>query len=217
MSVLAVFDVRGIQEFIFRTNKIKEIIGASEIVKDILRVCFDKACDDVFGENNTKEVDFKWESENKVFDFERNNLKVEIIYEGGGNLYAAFKNEENYKRVYRRMNEKILEETYSLSVSSACVKCEENYREDIDKLMKNLNIAKQKNPPLTIPRGIAVTKRDTNTGLPLVTQSDYDKKEKDLSSSKTNQKFEKDEEKDAETKKLEKKYNYEQAPKKIKS
>ena len=31
-TVLAMYDVRGIQKYIFRTNKIKEIIGASNIV-----------------------------------------------------------------------------------------------------------------------------------------------------------------------------------------
>ncbi len=204
MSVLAVFDVRGIQEFIFRTNKIKEIIGASEIVKDILRVCFEKACEDVFGKSNTEKMDFDWENKIGEYDFDKSDFEVEIIYEGGGNLYAAFKDEENYKRVYRKMNEIILDKTYSLSVSSACVKCEENYRDDIDRLMKNINEAKQNNPPLTIPRGIAVTKRDTNTGLPLVMESDFEKKEKDLN--KTNQKIGEEAEKEAETKKLEKKY-----------
>ena len=35
--VLAMYDVRGKQDFIFRTNRIKEIVGASWIIRDIFR------------------------------------------------------------------------------------------------------------------------------------------------------------------------------------
>ncbi|MBE5864581.1 MAG: hypothetical protein E7292_00015 [Lachnospiraceae bacterium] len=35
-EVLAMYDVRGIQKYIFRTNKIKEIIGASSVVENII-------------------------------------------------------------------------------------------------------------------------------------------------------------------------------------
>lgn len=192
MSVLAVFDVRGIQEFIFRTNKIKEIIGASVIIKNILRDCFEEACKYVFNENDVKDENFKWENKSGEYDFDKSDFKVEIIYEGGGNLYAAFKSEEKYKQVYRRMNEIILERTYSLSVSSAFVKCEENYKDDIDKLMSNLNEAKQKNPPLTLPRGIAVTKRDSISGLPMVSRNEYksDVNDDELISTEANLKLE---------------------------
>jgi hypothetical protein len=192
MSVLTVFDVRGIQEFIFRTNKIKEIIGASEIIKNILRKCFEEACEYVFGKNNSEKMDFDWENKSEEFDFEgKKYLQVEIIYEGGGNLYAAFKSEDEYKRVYRRMNEIILEKTYSLSVSSAFIKCKEDYKEDIDKLMNNLNVAKQKNPPLTLPRGIAVTKRDSISGLPIVSRNIYksDINDNDFNSTEANLKL----------------------------
>ena len=33
--VLAIYDIRGIQNYIFRTNRVKEIIGASNIVQDL--------------------------------------------------------------------------------------------------------------------------------------------------------------------------------------
>lgn len=35
-SVLVMYDVRGIQEYIFRTAKVKDAIGASGIVEDII-------------------------------------------------------------------------------------------------------------------------------------------------------------------------------------
>lgn len=35
-EVLAMYDVRGIQSYIFKTNKIKEIIGASVVIDNII-------------------------------------------------------------------------------------------------------------------------------------------------------------------------------------
>ena len=35
-EVLAMHDVRGIQSYIFKTNKIKEIIGASVVIDNII-------------------------------------------------------------------------------------------------------------------------------------------------------------------------------------
>ena len=34
-NVLAMYDVRGKQEFIFRTNRLKEIAGGSAVIRDI--------------------------------------------------------------------------------------------------------------------------------------------------------------------------------------
>ena len=59
--------IQGIQGFIFATNKLKEIIGASEIVKNI---------------------NYKFE---KKFE---NDKDVEIILNAAGNIKAVFKNKE---------------------------------------------------------------------------------------------------------------------------
>ena len=36
MAWLYMYDVRGIQDYVFRTNKMKEIIGASLLVEDLV-------------------------------------------------------------------------------------------------------------------------------------------------------------------------------------
>ena len=41
---IAIYDVRGIQDYIFRTNVVKEIIGASKIVDNIIITEFENAC-----------------------------------------------------------------------------------------------------------------------------------------------------------------------------
>ncbi len=158
MSVLAVFDVRGIQEFIFRTNKIKEIIGASIIVKDMLMTCFKEACEKYY----VNDISFDWQ--NKEY---KGNLDMEVIFEGGGNLVAEFKDIEKYRQVYRNMTEEILAKTYSLSIASAYVQKTGNYYKDKNDLNKKLAELKRKYYSFALPRGIATTKRDYLTGLPI--------------------------------------------------
>ena len=40
MAWLYMYDVRGIQDYVFRTNKMKEIIGASLLVEDLIKKIF---------------------------------------------------------------------------------------------------------------------------------------------------------------------------------
>ena len=40
MAWIYMYDVRGIQDYVFRTNKMKEIIGASLLVEDLIKKIF---------------------------------------------------------------------------------------------------------------------------------------------------------------------------------
>ena len=60
MCVLAMYDVRGIQAYIFRTNKVKDIIGASTLVDNIIRKAFHEASGKVFGASKEQVVIEKW-------------------------------------------------------------------------------------------------------------------------------------------------------------
>ena len=42
MAWLYMYDVRGIQDYVFRTNKMKEIIGASLLIEDLIKKIFIK-------------------------------------------------------------------------------------------------------------------------------------------------------------------------------
>jgi len=46
--------VQGIQDFIFKTNKLQEIVGASEIVKNISHIFEDNFSADEIAASNTK-------------------------------------------------------------------------------------------------------------------------------------------------------------------
>ena len=67
--------LQGLQEFIFKTNKLKEIIGASEIIKG-----FD-------------EIDFK-----KEFSLQD---APEIILQAAGNVRMIFENVDDVKKIVK--------------------------------------------------------------------------------------------------------------------
>ena len=67
---LAMYDVRGIQNYIFRTNKLKEIIGASSIVENIIQDALSYAIQQTQLE---KQAILSWEKEEELFIFEENS------------------------------------------------------------------------------------------------------------------------------------------------
>lgn len=61
--VLAMYDVRGIQNYIYKTSKVKDARGASAIVNDIIREALRYA---LRGESVTSEME--WFDEKGVFE-----------------------------------------------------------------------------------------------------------------------------------------------------
>ena len=79
-EILALYDITGIQNYIFATNKLKDIIGASCIIKDVL----DKTAEDLLkGLGN-------------------------VVYIGGGNALFEFYNKDNYIKFNRRFSRELL-------------------------------------------------------------------------------------------------------------
>ena len=52
--ILAMYDIRGKQDFIYRCNRIKEIVGGSYIIRDCFDDCLFPAAEAVFGEEQKK-------------------------------------------------------------------------------------------------------------------------------------------------------------------
>ena len=57
---IAIYDVRGIQEYIFRTNAVKEIVGGSKIVDNLIITEFENACKEC-KEINESEIILDWD------------------------------------------------------------------------------------------------------------------------------------------------------------
>ncbi len=138
-NVLALYDCRSKQEYIYRTNRIKEIMGASMILTGLFKKFF----------NNNNEFKFSTDWENKnasdyyLDDFNKTDLDGEIIYEGGGNLCIIYKDEETYYKVNRKLSKYVLDETFGVSIIASRTKVTGNFI--CDRKLLYMENAQQKN------------------------------------------------------------------------
>lgn len=132
--------VSGIQSFIFKTNKLKEIIGASEIIVSLEQVEIG---------NGIKLKD----------------LKAEAILNVAGHFIGIFKNKSKLENIVLNLPKKIMQQIYGIDVFQSVIPFEgelvkgklENLPKGLlDKLNKNLNIQRNKpNIPLDISINLA--------------------------------------------------------------
>ena len=147
--VLCMYDIRGKQEFIYKSSKLKEIVGASLIIRDLFkdylydaakvyRDCINeefKGSDAVFrydlNEDKLKKFSFK-EFEERM---NGNQYIGEIVYDGGGNFLMLYKNEEAMKKTTEIFTKKILKEIGTLRVVATYIGNirEDNYHSDDSK------------------------------------------------------------------------------------
>ena len=152
VSYLYGASVQGIQRFIFQTNELKDIIGASELVQ--------KICTDFFE------------------DFECSDPKQgEPVIKAAGNIKYIFRNEQDCQRAVLEFPKKVMMAAPGITISQAVVPIPDmdKYDEAAEELEAKLRA--QRNKPFnSITTGLMGIERSRKTGLPAV---EYVAKEKD--------------------------------------
>lgn len=174
MNRLYMYDVRGIQNYIFRTNKVKEIIGASMMVEDLILRLFERSADKL----NLRVKSRVTHQNELLFSFtDEDNLDAEVLYYGGGNLLVLYHDELKANKVSRLMCIDLVKETYSLQLAVASVEAqhENSYKEDYQKLRKEMERVKVNMPMSTPVSGFPITLNDPQTGFPF-SEYAYDQK-----------------------------------------
>lgn len=169
-AVLGIFDVTGIQNFIFNSNKLKENIGGSIIVKKTLSDYLIEALKKVSDKNDIDVFNDDWNnlnSENFKEKFTEGKKIIEVVYIGGGNAVIAFSHVEFYKETAKLFGIYLLEKTYSLNVASAFTNITENFDEDNKKLHLELSKVKRSMFRQTPMGNLPITNHDLKTGLPI--------------------------------------------------
>ncbi len=161
-KVLAFYDVMGIQNFIFSTNKLKENIGSSNIVQDILSVHLK----DILNNVNNNFIVF--EDLHDRTNFLEDKYDALIVYIAGGNAFIIFNKLETAKRVSYELSKKILIETGGLLNLAVAYKETDfhAFKEDYHELTLQIDINKFefiRTQPLL---GIGITKQEQSSGLP---------------------------------------------------
>ena len=149
--------VQGIQSFIFQTNKLREIVGASELVEEICTAKFYEML------TNQKNVDAKTAQEALIKD---NNA----ILHAAGNIIYIFDDEIKCKKLVEKAPKTIQEFAPGITFSQAVVKMEGKFEKFEDAVIQLHKLLKTQRNKLMRSQtlGLMGIKRSPQTGLPLV-------------------------------------------------
>ncbi len=137
--------VQGIQGFIFQTNQLDDISGASELVENICTKMFKETVGEGFNE------------------------KSNAVIMAAGNVKYVFDTQEQCENVVRNFPRKVQECAPGITFSQAVVKFddEKSFGKAVDELEKRLKT--QRNLPQTpLEVGMLGCKRAAKTGMPVV-------------------------------------------------
>lgn len=164
-EVLALYDCRSKQEYIYRTNKIQEIAGGSKLLANVYSLLINETGLNI--ENTWKDDTLSGKLFSKE-EFAASGNDGAVIYEGGGNLFVLYKDKDTYINANRRFSKLLLEKTYSISIIAACVPSTDNFNAD----RKALYVAKKHSKNLgtnsAICNVLPFTQTDRLTFMPLV-------------------------------------------------
>lgn len=163
---LVMYDVRGIQDYIYRTSKLKDAIGASAMVGDIIGDALNYAVKRVKDIDDTFSVDLEWFDQNGPTVFEEDYKDVKVLFIGGGNAFVLISSKESAVQINKIMAKYILDRTYSLQLAVAMVKKTENYAEDYRNVFREM-VSVKENMIVSQPLGaLPIMKVELKTGYP---------------------------------------------------
>jgi CRISPR/Cas system-associated protein Cas10 (large subunit of type III CRISPR-Cas system) len=116
--------IQGIQSFIFQTNKLKEIVGGSELVEEICTREFQ----DLVTECGVQ--------------FEKDN----VILQAAGNIKYQFNSKEDCQKIVEKFPRRVMEKAPGITVSQAVIDLREgvSYKEALQSLEDKLRIQRNK-------------------------------------------------------------------------
>ena len=153
-GILALYDTTEIQKYVYSSNKLKDNIGASELVDK----CFKEFLVETIKEVCLGKAKIKW-SEDKSWRFQNDSqLKAEIVYIGGGNALVAIDNENTWKDINYKFGQKLLVEARGLNFVTVCTKITNSFKNDLDKLFTSINEKKYNYRKINGVKGLSITK-----------------------------------------------------------
>ena len=133
--VIAQYTIRSKQKYIFKTNKIKDIVGASDIISHAWDILFEAAV----------EADMKLRKADDQESFSLEGIKDEFnnggfagieLFRGGGNETFLFKDEESYKKINQFFSYRVIKDYPGVVHMAVCTEVTGDYRDDYAVLLK---------------------------------------------------------------------------------
>ncbi len=169
MRLLAV-EAAGIQNYIFSSNRLKENIGASYLVAAVTGAWALQAVRDCTVGHN-----LNGDALDDAITIDQENTAVEVLYAGGGNFVALFKDESDARQFTQLLSKQVLQEAPGLRLNIHSVLF--RWGEDVlaGKLRELFDGMKQRRAfqPAGNPlAGLGVTVMCASTALPAVRRED---------------------------------------------
>ena len=167
-SYLALYDVRGIQNYIYRTAKLADVIGASVLVENIILEALKYS---IAVLDTSLDYCLDWYDSKDVFEYkDMNQYDIEVLFIGGGNAYVLFKTKDTMREINKIMSRYIREKTYSLELVCAFVKKSEHYSKDYVSLIQQLNEVKAQITNVKPIGALPIMEVEIMTGYPIINQ-----------------------------------------------
>lgn len=181
-TVIAMYDVRGIQKYIYRTPKVRNAIGASYIVENIIEDALKYAIESIKNEqtdgagNKNPYVNIKvkleWYDKGKEKDcicgYNEENNDVEVLFIGGGNAFVSYSSIDLCRNINQRMSKYTLVNSYSFQLAVAIHEKSDNYANDYKSLQEKMADTKA-DMAVAKPLGaLPVMKTELKSGYPAV-------------------------------------------------
>lgn len=185
--ILAMYDIRGKQEYIFRSGHMKEIMGGSAVIEDCYRdYLYPQAIayrnersarlDGKVGRDNDSDAIFNYVKEDdKTFSVEKFRERMsgeqylgEVVYDGGGNFFVLYRDAETCIEINKRFTRKVLEETAVLKVLCTFIEVDlEDYVGDRNKLYEKHRVYEAREGAVIPAQALPFTQVDYLTSMPL--------------------------------------------------
>jgi len=163
--ILAKYDVSGIQEYIFATNRLTENIGASRIVSRVLKQYLCQAVEKA--KKKDTEVFTEWKSQPFRMS-NRDRAMAEVIYIGGGNALVAYRDKDIYNEASRILAEEFITVSSTLTLITAFIETNfDDYKADCIALDRELATVKLRQPRYSELSSYPIIEQETTYGLPV--------------------------------------------------
>ena len=182
---IAVFGTASLQRYIFQSNRLKENIGASYLVKYWLE---EGLLDSIKQAGRTIDTN-AWDAYKKNPSMSRPEKPVDetkdvnLIYVGGGNAALLFKNQEIAKGAVKAWSRKLLEKAPGLRVAIGYADVENSLAEAYRSALDDLASCEEALPFGDTLYGLPVVRSCATTGLPASILSKKDNNEEWISQS----------------------------------
>jgi len=154
MKYLYGASVQGIQGFIFETNKLQEIVGASDLIEWFCSV----------------EFLARFSSEHNI-----EIVKKNVVRNAGGNIRIVFEKLDELEKMVREFPKYIMEKAYGITLSQAVVEFKEGeYLNKKDALEFHLTKARNQ-ATMPLDARFSLMKQTPRTGKPAYQSETYDK------------------------------------------